>query len=82
MLLRIFSKLKQYGYIHDIETEFRCLKKKHVIELPVKKVHKPNGKINLFTDPIKMFDLIILKYRSKYYYGILKDLRIFILPTF
>ena len=64
----IFKNLKQYGYIHDIEIACRCLKKKHkIIELPVKWVHKPNGKINLFTDPIKMFlDLIILKYRSKY----------------
>ena len=62
---KIFKKIKENGYIHDIEILIISNKKKYAIkELPVKWVHMDGSKINIFKDSIKMFlDLFRLKLR-------------------
>ena len=52
----IFSKLKDYGFDHDLEL-ILLLQSKHIKirELPVNWKHKNNGSLNIFWDPIKMF---------------------------
>jgi dolichyl-phosphate beta-glucosyltransferase len=60
---KAFNKLIRPRYEHDVEVMIRLkLKKIEVIELPVKWVHKPNSKLNIIYDPIKMFiGILILK---------------------
>ena len=60
---KIFRNLYEKGYVHDVEISYKCLKKQiKIIELPVKWVHKSDGKINIFLDPFKMLiSLIKLK---------------------
>ena len=61
----IFSKLKSYGFDHDVELVL-LLKSKliKVRELPVKWTHKNNSSLNVFWDPIKMFiGIIVIKFR-------------------
>ena len=62
---KIFSKLTEKGFIHDVE--ITLLAKKYnfeIVELPVIWTHKNNGKINIFWDSIKMFlSLIILRFK-------------------
>ena len=62
---KIFSKLTEKGFIHDVE--ITLLAKKYnfeIVELPVIWTHKNNGKINIFLDSIKMFlSLIILRFK-------------------
>ena len=58
-----FRKIKEYGYIHDVEILIVLRKKNlQVSELPVNWTHKDGSKINIIKDSIKMFiDLIRLK---------------------
>lgn len=64
---KVFKKLIENGYVHDIEIAFRCLKNKFKIkELPVTWNHKPDGKVNILYDPfIMLFALIKLKIKLK-----------------
>jgi len=63
----IFSKLRNYGFDHDLELVLLLKSKKiKIIELPVKWVHKDNSSLNIFWDPIKMF-FGILKIKSRFY---------------
>jgi len=62
----IFSKLKSFGFVHDLEI-ILLLKSKNIKikELPVKWIHKNNSSLNIFTDPIKMLlGIFILKFRK------------------
>ena len=63
----IFSKLKTFGFNHDLEI-ILLLKAKNIKikELPVKWIHKNNSSLNIFWDPIKMF-LGIFKIRLRYF---------------
>tara|TARA_B110000483_G_scaffold21415_1_gene24253 strand:+ start:12 stop:743 length:732 start_codon:yes stop_codon:yes gene_type:complete len=63
----IFKKMKEYGYIHDIEILILIRKNKFtVLELPINWVHKDGSKINIIKDSIKMLiDLFRLKLRYK-----------------
>ena len=60
-----FSKLKNYGWVHDIELILLLKSKKVKIkELPVRWVHKDNSKVNVLLDPIKMFiGIIVIRFR-------------------
>jgi len=62
-----FSKLKNYGFDHDLEIVL-LLKSKNIIikELPVKWIHKNNGRLNILIDPIKML-IGIIKIRSRFF---------------
>ena len=62
----IFSKMKNYGFDHDLEL-ILILKSKNVIikELPVKWVHKDNSQLNIFWDPVKMLvGIFLLKFHN------------------
>jgi dolichyl-phosphate beta-glucosyltransferase len=62
----IFSKIKFYGYIHDVEITLICKNLNlDIIELPVRWNHKSNGKLNILIDSIIMF-FDILKLRKVY----------------
>lgn len=64
---KIFSKLTNYGFTHDLELVLILKEKKiKIVELPVKWVHKTGSKINIFLEPIKMF-LNILFLKVKYF---------------
>ena len=62
---KIFSKLKENGFIHDIEIVLLAKNNNYIIkELPVTWSHKYNGKVNLISDSLKMLiNLIKLKFR-------------------
>jgi len=62
---KIFSKLKDYRYAHDIEIVLIANLMKIVIkELPVKWIHRSNSKLNIFIDPLIMFwHLLLIKKR-------------------
>ena len=52
----IFSRLRNYGFDHDLELVLLLKSKRiKIIELPVKWKHKHNSRLNIFWDPIKMF---------------------------
>ena len=60
-----FSKLKNYGWVHDIEL-IMLLKSKNILikELPVTWIHKDNSKVNVILDPIKMFiGILVIRFR-------------------
>ena len=61
----VFSKLKNYGWDHDIELILLLKSKKVKIkELPVRWIHKDNSKVNVLLDPIKMFiGIFIIRFR-------------------
>ena len=62
----IFSKLKNYGFAHDLELVL-LLKSKHtkIRELPVKWTHKNNSSLNILWDPVKMLvGIFLLKFRK------------------
>jgi len=61
----IFSKLKNFGFDHDIELILLLNSRNvEIKELPVKWKHKDNSKVNIFLDPIKMFiGILIIKFR-------------------
>jgi len=63
----IFKKIKENGYIHDVEVLILIRKKKFkVCELPVNWTHKNGSKINIIQDSIKMLiHLFRLKLRYK-----------------
>ena len=64
---KIFAKLTNYGFSHDLELALILIEKKiKIIEFPVKWVHKKGSKINIFFEPIKMF-LNILFLKLKYF---------------
>ncbi len=61
----IFKKLKTHRFAHDIELIVMIHKMNEKIkELPVKWVHVPQSKLNIFTDPIKMFVDILKIYKN------------------
>ena len=62
---KIFKKLKENGFTHDVELILLLNKKNiNVQELPLKWTHKVNGKISIINDSIKMFlGLLIIKLR-------------------
>lgn len=63
----IFSKLKNYGFDHDLELVLFLKSKKITInELPVKWIHKNNSRLNIFLDPLKML-LGIIKIRLRFF---------------
>ncbi len=63
----IFSKLKNYGFDHDLELVlFLKFKKITINELPVKWIHKNNSRLNIFLDPLKMF-IGIIKIRLRFF---------------
>ena len=60
-----FSKLKNFGFEHDIELVL-LLKSRNIKikELPVKWKHKDNSKVNILLDPLKMFiGILLLRFR-------------------
>ncbi len=62
----LFSKLKTFGFDHDLEIVL-FLKSRNIKikELPVKWTHKNNSSLNIFLDPIKMLlGIFILKFRN------------------
>jgi glycosyltransferase involved in cell wall biosynthesis len=62
----VFMKLKTKGFAHDIELVYLLRNKKiNIIELPIKWVHKPYSKINLFLDSVIMI-IEIFKIRSRF----------------
>ena len=60
---KIFTKLTNYGFTHDLELVLILKEKKiKIVELPVKWVHKTGSKINIFFEPINMFfNILFLK---------------------
>ena len=60
---KVFKKLTENGYIHDVEILILLQKSKILVkEIPVKWKHKHGSKINLLTDSIVMLkNLFILK---------------------
>jgi len=61
----IFSKMKNYGFDHDLEL-ILILKSKNIKikELPVKWIHKDNSRLNIFWDPVKMLlEIFTIKIR-------------------
>ena len=64
---KLFSKLTNYGFTHDLELVLILKKMKiQIVELPVKWTHKAGSKVSVFFDPLKMF-LNILYLRFKYF---------------
>ena len=63
----LFEQLKIPGFEHDLEIVLNIKKNKfQMLELPVNWTHKNNSKLNILTDPIKMFfGVVILKFRLK-----------------
>jgi len=63
----IFSRLRNYGFDHDLELVLLLKSKRiKIIELPVKWKHKHNSRLNIFWDPIQMF-IGILVIRFQYF---------------
>ncbi len=60
---KIFVKLSNYGFAHDLELVLILRKEKiKIAEFPVKWIHKKGSKINMFFDPIIMFyNILFLK---------------------
>ena len=60
---KIFKRLTENGYIHDVEVLILLQKSKILVkEMPVEWRHKHGSKINLITDSITMLkNLLILK---------------------
>ena len=61
----IFSKIKSFGFEHDLEIVLLLkLKKIDIKELPVKWIHKKNSSLNILIDPIKMFfGIFVIRFR-------------------
>jgi dolichyl-phosphate beta-glucosyltransferase len=66
---KIFKKLKTNKFEHDLEIILNAKQFNYFIkELPVKWTHKPNSKLNIFTDSSKMlYGIILLSLRKKDY---------------
>jgi len=65
---KIFSKLKENGFTHDIEIVLQAKKFDYkIMELPLTWVHKKNSKINLIRDSLSML-FALLKIRKKLIY--------------
>ena len=62
----IFSKLKNCGFVHDVELVLLLKSKRIKIrELPVKWTHKNSSSLNILWDPIKMLvGIFLLKFRK------------------
>ena len=61
----IFSRLRNYGFDHDLELVLLLKSKRiKIIELPVKWKHKHNSRLNIFWDSIKMFiGILVIRFR-------------------
>ena len=58
---KVFSKLSNYGFAHDLELVLICKSRKIKIrELPVKWTHRSGSKVNILYDPLIMFLNIFL----------------------
>ena len=64
---KIFVNLETLGFAHDVEVINKIHKQNiEIKELPVKWRHMPNSKLNILTDPIKMFlEIIKIFVKSK-----------------
>ena len=64
---KIFSMIHSKRFVHDIEIVIICKKLGlKICQLPVKWIHKPYGKINIFYHPFVMFlDLIKIYFKIK-----------------
>ena len=62
---KIFSNLTSNGFEHDLEIVLLTKKNNlDIMELPIRWVHMPGSKLNIFSDPIKMLmGMFILKFR-------------------
>ena len=62
---KIFSKLNEHGYIHDVEIAILLKKNSiRIIELPIKWVHKDQSQLNVFYDSlIMLIQLLLLRLR-------------------
>jgi dolichyl-phosphate beta-glucosyltransferase len=63
--LKIFKKLRSYGYVFDIDL-ILLLKKNNIVinELPITCIHKFEGKLNIIKDgPLMLFELIKIKFK-------------------
>ena len=61
----VFSKIKNFGFEHDLEIVL-LLKSKNIEikELPVKWKHKKNSSLNIFTAPVKMLlGIFLIRFR-------------------
>lgn len=57
---KIFNKINDFGYTHDVEVLIICKKNKiDVLEFPVIWNHQIGSKINVFLDGLKMFIKLI-----------------------
>lgn len=57
---KIFKRLKNNGFSHDVEIIKICQKSKIKIdEIPVNWTHRKDSKLNIFTDTLKMFKELI-----------------------
>ena len=66
MAKKIFSKLKTKGFSHDIELILLSkIEGSNPVELPVEWKHKTNSKLNVLTEPFKMF-LSLIKIKILY----------------
>lgn len=64
---KIFKNLTINKFEHDLEIIINANKiNQSITELPVEWSHKPNSKLNIFIDPIKMlYGIILLSFKSK-----------------
>ena len=62
---KLFSRLTNYGFAHDLELVLILKKMKiPITELPVKWTHKAGSKVSIFFDPLKMFfNILYLKFK-------------------
>lgn len=62
---KIFSKLTNFGFTHDLELVILFqIEGVKIIELPVKWTHKMGSKLNILIEPIKMFlNILYLKFK-------------------
>jgi len=57
----IFKKIKDHGYVHDVEVILIARKLKYFIkEIPITWIHRDNSKLNIFYDPILMLLKLLL----------------------
>ena len=60
---KIFKKMKSYRFSFDVDLTILLRKNKiEIIELPLKWIHKPGSKLNIFKDiPRMIFDILKIK---------------------
>ena len=64
---KIFKNITINKFEHDLEIILNAQKiNQSITELPVEWIHKPNSKLNILIDPIKMlYGIILLSFKSK-----------------